>query len=396
MARRLRDLGWAPVIIAASSEHNSIRQRLPRGVRSGTDVKEGVTFRWLRTSSYSGNGVSRVLNILAFTWMLLLPKSTSDLPAPSVIIGSTVHPLAAWAASVLARRHRVPFVFEIRDLWPQTLIDMGKLKERSIPARLMRVLERKLCRDAAAIITLLPDAHTYLSAQGVDPGKVHWISNGTDVDEFRVAEPPNGDFQFVYFGSIGRANAVETIVHGFAEFSRVAEAPQSKLLIVGEGTEKQKLQALVRRAELDAVVEFRNAVPKFLIPEIAASAHCLVINVLDLPIYRFGISMNKLFDYMAAARPVIIASNSINNPVNDARGGISVPADSVSGLSEAMAAVARATPQERRYWGDNNRTFVVANFDYAVLAATLNGVLRELTAANAPSRSDGPTTGADE
>jgi glycosyltransferase involved in cell wall biosynthesis len=394
LARRLSQLGWEPVIVAASSEHNSTRQRLPQGASRGTDVRDGVKFRWLRTSSYSGNGIARILNILRFTWALLLPRSTSDLPAPSVIVGSTVHPLAAWAASVLARRRHVPFVFEIRDLWPQTLIDMGKLKDRGIPARLMRVLERKLCRDAAAIITLLPEAHTYLSARGIDARKVHWISNGTDVDEFSVAGPPGGEFQFVYFGSIGRANAVETIVRGFAEHRKVTTASPSKLLIVGEGSEKGQLQALVRREKLDAVVEFRDAVPKFEIPAIAAGAHCLLINVLDLPIYRFGISMNKLFDYMAASRPIIIASSSVNNPVKDANGGISVPADSMSGLSEAMGTIVSATPQERQVWGENNRAFVAANFDYSVLGAYLDHVLSDILKFHMSRHAAGPPTGA--
>jgi glycosyltransferase involved in cell wall biosynthesis len=389
LARRLHQLGWHPVIIAASSEHNSFRQRLESGEKRGTTEREGVVFRWLWTSGYSGNGVGRIVNMLQFTVAVLRRRSTRDLPAPQIIIGSTVHPLAAWAASRLARRYAVPFIFEIRDLWPQTLIDMGRLSQNGLPARLMRLMERHLCSAATSIVTLLPYAADYLQTIGVDPKKVVWISNGTDVGEFD-SDPITltGDFGFLYFGALGHANGLPAILRGFADTVRDNPDVRCQLVLVGNGPEQPGLERLALELDLGDLIEFRPAVPKDQIPTIATGAHCLMQNVLDLKVYRYGISPNKLFDYMAAGRPIVIASNSANNPVRDSDGGVCVPGDDSQAIGMAMTRVLRAGSQQRAVWGRNSATYVAEHFDYRVLGEELDSLLREAIAVKTGSVGD--------
>src|SRR5699024_6300574 len=172
--------------LAASTEHPTGRQRAVRESQTHHDGN-GVRFQYLRAPSYRG-GLGRLMNMAVFTVALLHPRGTRGLPRPETIIGSTVHPFAAWAASSLARRFKVPFVFEIRDLWPQTLIDMGKLRQDGFLARSMRKLESLLCARADAIVTLLPYAHEYLESRGVPRDKIKWISNGSDTSAFRSEE----------------------------------------------------------------------------------------------------------------------------------------------------------------------------------------------------------------
>ena len=391
LARRLADLGWKPIILAASSEHNSDRQRLPDGVKRGTSVREGVEFRWLRTSGYAGNGLDRILNMVQFTLALLRPKSTGDLPRPDVIVGSTVHPFAAWAASCLAKRHAVPFIFEIRDLWPQTLIDMGKLRQNGIPALMMRGLEKYLCQRASSIITLLPKAGDYLETIGVDPRKVEWISNGTDAGEFETDPAAESEiFTFTYFGSLGTANGMPAILTAFAHAAKYSPERESRLVVVGEGPLKKELMMLASNLDFGERIEFRPAVPKNEIPVLAAQADCLVLNVLDLDLYRYGISLNKLFDYMAAARPIVIASNAANNPVMDADGGICVPANDAVALGDAMNLVMRSSSQERARWGENAARHVAKRYDYRVLGDQLDALLtRQVKVRQTELRSDG-------
>jgi glycosyltransferase involved in cell wall biosynthesis len=383
LARRLCQLGWTPVIIAASSEHNSSRQRLQPGAKVGTTLRDGVEFRWLRTSRYRGNGFRRICNIVQFTAAVIRRRSTQDLPAPHIVIGSTVHPFAAWAASRLARRYRVPFIFEIRDLWPQTLIDMGKLGQNGIPARLMRLLEFHLCNASTNIVTLLPNAADYLTTIGVDPKKVVWISNGTDVGDFKPRPLEVVDeFRFVYFGSLGYANGLPSILRGFA--GTVEENPgiKCRLLLVGNGPEETHLKRLAADLGMKELIEFRSAVPKDEIPAVADHAHCLVLNLLDLRTYRYGISLNKLFDYMAAGRPIVMASNAVNNPVRDSDGGVCVAGDDSRAISTAMTDILRAGSEQRAIWGDNAARYVATHFDYKVLGERLDTLLRETLAAS--------------
>lgn len=371
--------GWDPTIIAASTEHPSGRQRIPtRASQMDREVGD-VRLRFLRAPDYSGNGIARILNLFVFTVRLLLPSGTRGLPAPDVIVGSTVHPLAAWAASVLARRRGVPFVFEIRDLWPQTLIDMGKVAPTSLIARMLRFVERMLCRRASLIITLLPFASQYLQEQGVPAEKIVWISNGCDVSEF--AHSPRGSsadepFTFMYFGSIGLANGVEDIIRAFAPL-----AQDSRLVVYGGGPSLPDVRERVRQLGIDEAVDFRGAIPKSEVPDAAALADALVINVLDLPVYRHGISMNKLFDYLAASRPVVIASSAPNNPVVDGDAGVSAPAADLKAFTEAMRSVRDSSLSTRETWGANGRRLVEQQFDYGVLGKKLSDALSSITSA---------------
>ncbi|WP_022885775.1 glycosyltransferase family 4 protein [Glaciibacter superstes] len=377
LARRLVELGWSPTIFAASTEHPSGEQR-QHAKRSSMDrQRDGVRFRFLRTPSYS-SGFGRVINMLSFTFRLLLPAATKGLHRPQVVIGSTVHPLAAWAASVLARRAGVPFIFEVRDLWPQTLIDLGRLGQHSFAARLMRGVERTLCRRASAIITLLPFAHEYFEGHGIPVDKVTWISNGTDLDAFcpsvRGSDAGDEDFKIMYLGSVGRANGVDMILDAF--LAATARNPRLRLEIVGSGSERAALQLKVAKSAQGAAVTFREPVVKSEVPQVVRNADTLVINILDLDVYRYGVSMNKIFDYAAAARPILIASNARNNFVTEAEAGIAVSAGDVGALSEAM--VRMASPEQssdRARWGSNARAHVAEHYDYRVLGWKLHHLL---------------------
>ncbi|WP_149084568.1 MULTISPECIES: glycosyltransferase family 4 protein [Microbacterium] len=375
LARGLVQRGWTVVLLAASTEHPSGRRRA--GIpdeRASDRIRDGVRFRFLRTPQYDG-GLGRLRNMAAFTAALLRRANVADLPRPDVVIGSTVHPLAAWAASVLARRAGVPFLFEIRDLWPQTLIDMGKLSPRSPLSWMLRRLERMLCDRAEAVITLLPFASEYLVAQGVPAEKVVWISNGTDADDFDGAPPPGGDdFVFMYLGSVGRANGLSAIVDGF--LSAAATEPRLRLVIVGTGTELPAIRTRAGGSPQGVRVTFEPPVPKDQVPILVGRADAMVINILDLDVYRFGVSMNKIFDYAAAARPILVASNARNNVVTEADAGIVVPADDAEALGVAMIRMAsRDAADDRARWAANARAHVMNHYDYRALAEQLDHVL---------------------
>ncbi|WP_435743057.1 glycosyltransferase family 4 protein [Microbacterium sp. PMB16] len=375
LSRGLVERGWNVVLLAASTEHPSGLRRRGLPERGASDrVRDGVTFRFLPASEYRG-GLSRLRNMAAFTAALLRRASVRGLPRPDVVIGSTVHPLAAWAASILARRAGVPFVFEIRDLWPQTLIDMGKLPPRGPVTWMLRRLERALCARAAAVITLLPFASEYLVSQGVPADKVVWISNGTDTADFTGAtREANDDFVFMYLGSVGRANGVGAIVDGFLAVA--VDDLRLRLVIVGDGAERAAIERRVAASLSAGQVAFESPVPKDQVPSLVGRADAMVINILDLDVYRYGVSMNKLFDYAASARPILIASNARNNLVADADAGMVVPADDATALGKAMAEMSsRSAAKDRERWAANARAHVVANYDYRALAARLDDVL---------------------
>src|SRR5262245_19266282 len=131
LARHLVKHSWRTTIIAASTKHPSGVQRLVAGERHRIDRVSEVDFLWLRAHRYSSNGVARIRNMFDYTRAALRSPAIAKLSPPDVIVAATVHPLAAWAGLRLARRYRVPFILEVRDLWPQTLVEMRCLGEGS-------------------------------------------------------------------------------------------------------------------------------------------------------------------------------------------------------------------------------------------------------------------------
>lgn len=386
LAQHLVEHDWQANVIAASVELNSGRQRLEPHEMVRHENFSGVPFLWVRTPEYKGNGGGRMFNMLSYSLRVLRRKTTRDLPPPDVVIGSSVHPFAAMAGALLARRFGVPFVFEVRDLWPQTLVDLGRLDEGAFVTRVLRWLERWLYRRATRIVVLLPRAWEYIVPLGIAREKIVWIPNGVDLSLFPLAPQPKRQesrpFTLMYFGAHGQANGLDNLLQAMALVGKQPEGQFIRLRLVGQGPLKQELMAQASRLGLDNVV-FEPPVPKSEIPGLAAQADAFVITVLALPkLYRYGISMNKLFDYLAAERPIVIASGASNNPVADAGAGLTVEPGKPEALAQAIIEIASLPLDEREQMGLRGRTYVEQNHSFERLAGHLAGMLNEISNTN--------------
>lgn len=371
LGARLSQHGWRTVILAASSEHYSGHQRVSGRRLHATQVRGHVTLRWIRAPGYAGNGIGRVLNMATFTLLALLPGSVRGLPRPDAVIGSSVHPLAAWAGARLARRFRVPFHFEIRDLWPETLIQMGAISRGGLAARGLRALESYLCGQATKVITTMPFAYEYLEDRGIPREKVVWISNGVEVERFAAGDPPDAQGpDFLYFGAFGTANALHVLVNGFAQARLLGLPETARLRLVGQGPERNNLRCLIDGLGLTPSVTVEGPVSRGDIPELASSADVLVVALLPLELYNYGISLNKLFEYMASGRPILFAGRARGNPL-DERGGV-VTDCQAGDVAHAMVHLARLTRSEREALGAHNRLAAHQEFSFESLAARLS------------------------
>ncbi|MBF4601636.1 glycosyltransferase family 4 protein [Frigoribacterium sp. VKM Ac-1396] len=410
-ARRLTDHGWRAVLIAASTDHPSGRQgfgpgRLRRRWRGPTH-----DFVWLRGVSYARFRAARVLDVLLFTALVLLPGSLRDLPRPDLVVGSSVHPPAAWAGSVLARRLGVPFVYEPRDLWPETLVQFGAIGRRSPVTRVLALLERLCTIRAAHVVSPLEGAGRYLAGRGLH-APFTWVPNGvspeldhdgdgdtrdmaagadptTAVARARSSLSTDAPFEITYLGSMGPANALGPVVDAF---DRAASRPGGEHLVlrlVGAGPERPVLE---RRAaagrHVDRVV-FEGQVSQRRARAIGRRADCLVANLLPLDLYRHGTSLNKFFEYLLLAKPVVLGASVPNDPVTDSGAGLRVDGGDVDGLADAFTAVAAMTPAERAERGARGRAHVLAHYDFDLLTARLADAFDAAT--DAAMVRDGPT-----
>ena len=379
LARHLRKHGWRTSVIASSFELTTGRQRLADRERTRISDFDGVPFLWIRTPQYEGNGGGRMGNMLTYAARVLLPKSTKGLERPDVIVGSSVHPFAAWSGAILAKRWQVPFVFEVRDLWPQTLVDLGRLRERSIVTNVLRKLEKWLYDRADRIVVLLPQADEYIVPLGVPKHKIVWIPNGVELEDYPDPRQPliHEGFTLMYFGAHGQANGLDCVLKAMAELQRRPEMSHVRLRMIGDGPFKPSLLKLAEELQL-ANVEFADPVPKREIPTVAAEADAFVFNLIDAPVFNYGISSNKLFDFFAAARPIIFCCKSSNNPVAEAHAGITVPPGEPAALSQAIAMLALMPAGERNQMGRAGRAYVERSHGVDSLAARFANMLNEL------------------
>jgi glycosyltransferase involved in cell wall biosynthesis len=249
------------VTIFASAFNHSLRKRvrLLNGQPWALEEVEGVKFIWLPSFAYQNNNWRRLVNMLDYTWRaywlgLRLPHLEQRIMPPDVVIGCSVHLFAVWAAYHLNRRYRAHFVMEVRDLWPQGLLDMGLWREGQPQVRFFRWLEQWLYERAESIITLLPLTRECLvrySSAWAD--KTVYILNGTRTARFEQATtspyPVTRPLRVMYLGAIGISNGVDLIIQAM-QIVEQAEPGLFECVLVGDGPEKPHLQQMVQNLGL--------------------------------------------------------------------------------------------------------------------------------------------------
>jgi glycosyltransferase involved in cell wall biosynthesis len=387
LARHLPDHGWTASLLVASTVHVDGSQAMPGPRMSQITEELGVPVLWVRSYAYGSSLTRRLIGMLTFAANLLLPGRTTGLQSPDVVIGSTVHLLAAWAAWRLARRHRVPFIFEIRDVWPDTLIHFGRLNPSGILARSMEKLSVALARRANLVISPLPHVDLYLSDHGITTAKFLWISNGFEGHREAVIPQPTGNesFTFMYLGAHGDANALEGLLLAFDLAIQRRPEARLRLRLVGAGAKKSKLEKFANELESAEYISFENQIPQSHVVDVARESDCLIANMHNNPVYRYGVSMNKLYTYLYSCRPVILGCSAASNPISDSGAGIVVPGDDIKGLAEVMILLSEAPALERHNRSLKGYDYVITEYTYEALATKLARALHKLTPPNEPN-----------
>jgi glycosyltransferase involved in cell wall biosynthesis len=377
LAREWVRRGHRVVVVAASFSH--LRGRNPSvAKRILREHIEGIEYLWVRTPPYSGNGIGRAVNIVTFVVRLVqLQRELVRAYRPDVVIASSTYPLDIYPAFHIARRSHGKLVFEVHDLWPLTLIEVGGLSAHHPFIVLMRWAEGFAYRRADRVVSILPNAEPYMRQRGMAPGKFVHIPNGIDDGEWCDAGLPLSEehqtvirqlkaqdrFLVGYTGAHGVANALGTVLQA-AE--RLRRQPVT-FVLVGRGPEKRTLQRAAVARQLENVV-FLPPVPKSMIPALLHEMDALYIGLKNESLFRFGVCPNKLIDYMMSAKPVIQAITASNDLVSEARCGYSVPAEDAEALTDGVLRMMASSPSRREEMGRNGRAFVQMQHSYAVLA----------------------------
>lgn len=379
MAREWVRRGHRVTILAATQSH--LRFRIPA---PGDEWIDGIHYRFVDTPAYQGNGLGRVRNMLTFTTRLYRDahRLARELQ-PEVVIASSTYPLDIYPARRIARKAGARLIYEVHDLWPLSPMELGNMSPWHPFIMVMQKAENDAYRASDRVVSMLPKAEPHMRAHGMAPEKFAYIPNGIALEEWAGAPQAlpelhretlerlrgQGRFLVGYAGAHGVANALHHVVEAA---KHLADTPAT-LVLVGQGPTKDDLQAQAQR--LDNVV-FLPPVPKGAVPALLEAMDALYIGLGRAPLFRFGISPNKLMDYMAAARPVISAIEAGNDPVTEAGCGFSVPPENPEAIAEAIRRMLTLAPEARAAMGARGRDFVTTHHDYRVLAERFLEVMK--------------------
>lgn len=328
----------------------------------------------------SMNGWQRMLNFSQFA--RLAARIGKKLPMPDVVF-ATHTPLSIGLAGLALGRHfRVPFVFEVRDLWPDALVNVGALNN-PLAIWWLKRMAAKIYAGAEHIVALSPGIKEGIVRAGVPAEKITVIPNGSDLDLFGPDVDGSSErkrlglgekFAAVYFGAMGLANGLEYII----EAARIlAERGNDRIVLVlhGSGGKRPELEQMTRQHKLSNVV-FSDPAPgkEHVARLVAACQACMVI-------YRASKeqswSPNKMFDALAAGKPVLInVPGWLSETIENNRCGRSLDPHQPQMLAEALEELA-ADPQLCRRMGENGRALAEREFAREKLADCLERVLSE-------------------
>ena len=386
LSKHLLAQGHEVTVFASNGDHTGGRRltgvEIPVGQSHLDEVVGGVHWRYVRTTPYR-NAMQRFFNMRSFRRNLC--RNVGDLSRPDIIIGSCVHPYAVDAANRLAQRYNVPFVYEIRDIWPESLVDVGALSKWHPVYWELRRVELRAFRNAAGVIVLFPGMDAYLRQHGIGEERTCFVPNGVD-GECAPAIPlrDNGKFTLTYYGAHGPVNGLKTMIDAAAHLNRSPGATDIRLRFIGDGVEKPMLQ---RRAEEQDLtnVEFFDPVRKHELPRFVEDSAAFVYCQSRMPVIeKYGFSPNKLSEYMLYNRPLVFSCKSYNNPVEDAQAGISVEPEDPQALADAILRLRALSAQERSTMGCNARRYALEHHDLGKLSCRLGEFLTGTIHQNKP------------
>jgi len=382
-ARELVKRGYQVYIFASSFIHYQYINILDQDEKKREEMIDGIHWVWISTRAYTDNGKDRILGMVDY--YRYMTRNYKNYPSPDIVIGSSVHLLACVAGYKISRKTDAMFVSEIRDLWPETLIELGSLKRNSIIARAMRALEKYVYKRSERIIVTAPGMADYIGRRGINKDRIIYINNGVDVKSFDERKQKyelnetsirfdDKVFNIVYLGAMGKANALETLMN---TAKLLADKGISGIIftLVGDGPLKENLKKKAEEYQLDNF-KFYNSVAKQYVPNVLSHADCLIFSATDSPLYRFGISANKLFDYLCSGKPIIFAINTINDLIKESGGGISIKPENAEEMATAILTIYHMRQDDRTDMGSKGRRFVEKNYDIPILINRLEEVIK--------------------
>jgi glycosyltransferase involved in cell wall biosynthesis len=362
--------GYRVSIISGS--YNHLFSQLPAAPRTyNLEPTDGRLFCWVKTPRYRGQSPLRFWSMWVFAWrVLFVPVEALGRPDHIIISSMPIFPVLS--AFLLKKRWKAKHLFfEIRDLWPLTLMHLGGFSRWHPVVMVLAWFERFGYRRADKVVSLLPNAHHHINAITGNPAKFAYIPNGLStnlladepLDPDVLAVIPQNKFVVGYTGTFGLANALEYLAEAAA---LLQQHPQICFVLVGDGYLKDQLAAQAQT--LNNLVLVRK-IRKNQVQAMLRHFDVCFVGRNGSPLFDHGVSANKYFDYMLAGKPILAANNLIKDPVELSGGGVIVAPDSAEAIAQGVLSLYQMPAPARIALGQKGREYVTKYHDMNYLSS---------------------------
>lgn len=390
-AENLIKNNYDTTVFCADTRHNTDERVLINEGKYVTKESEGIPFTFVKTSTYAGNGLDRIKNMIAF-YRNLFPVAkdyVKEHGKPDVILASSVHPLTLVAGIKIAKKLNIPCICEVRDLWPESIVAYGILKRNHPIAKILYKGEKWIYKRADAIVMSWEGGKDYIIDQGwadqIDVSKVSHISNGVIMDTFdqnskthpvqdEHLDDPNVK-NIVYTGSIRQVNDIGMLLDT-AKILKEKGIHDIRFLIYGGGNEEDMLKQRCEQEGIDNVI-FKGRVEKKEIPAILKKAYCNILHNASTSLDRYGQSQNKLFEYLAAGRCVVQTYATGYSVIEAYNCGITAEKQNPLDIANALI-LATQDEAKTEEMGKNARQ-AAYDFDFTRLTEKLITIIEDVT-----------------
>ncbi len=345
------------------------------------EIKEGIKIQWIKVNQYKKvMSIARVLSWFIFEYRMIL-ASKKKYSKPNCILVSSLSIFSIISGIYYKKKYRSKLIFEVRDIWPLSVIDIGGFSPSHPFIKLVAYIEKLAYKKADFLSATMPNAKEHMDsiAEEAKSKPFKCIPHGFSLEKLKKTDSacpefylPRDKFIIGYAGSMGNANAVKILLEAV---SLLPDIERLHIALFGDG---EKREVLEEEFKDDPRIKFYGYINQLKLLPMLKQTDLLFDGVERAKLYDYGLSRNKWIDYMLAAKPMLVSFSGYQSTVNEAGCGWFVPAGNVNLLKDKIVEVMDISPKELKRIGEKGRAFVLKNRTYEKLAQNYLSIFKSL------------------
>ncbi|MCF2681351.1 glycosyltransferase family 4 protein [Faecalicatena contorta] len=381
-SKYLQKMGHNVKIFTSSKIHNTDINMIKDNALYREKMEDGVEYTFVRSKDYKGNGLDRIFNMIDLPFkMWKTMKVFWKIQKPDVIYTSSPDLFVAFFALLFGKRYEIPVVVEIRDLWPESIVEYNGISKNNPIIQILYQLEKWIYTKADQLIFTMAGGKKYICDKKwenkVDLNKINHVNNGVDLQEFEENlkkhqiednDLKSDKFKIIYVGSIRKVNNLKALV----DASKYIDKEKVVILIYGNGTEREELEHICKEEKL--CIKFKGHIEKKYVPYVLSKANLNLINVSTAGLNQYGCSWNKLFEYMASGKPILCNTPTAYDLIIEKNVGVSKKFDDARAYGECIKEFIELGQQQYDNYCQNAKK-CVEQYDYKNLTLKIEEIL---------------------